>query len=129
MPRRGGADRKVELLGRVPLFSECSQKELSRIASLADEIEVDKGAVLTKEGLPGRECFVVSEGKAKCTLRGKRLATYGRRATCSVRCRCSTTSRASATITAETRHGRCSSSTRAASGDSARKRRASRARS
>jgi CRP-like cAMP-binding protein len=74
---RGGSDRKVELLGKVPLFSECNSKELSRIAALADEIEVDRGTVLTKEGLPGRECFVVSSGKAKCTLRGKRLATYG----------------------------------------------------
>ena len=74
--RRGGSDRKVQLLGKVPLFSECSQKELAKIASLADEIEVEQGTVLTKEGMPGRECFVVSEGKAKCTLRGKRLATY-----------------------------------------------------
>lgn len=74
--RRGGSDRKVQLLGKVPLFAECSQKELSKIASLADEIEVDKGTVLTKEGMPGRECFVVSEGKAKATLRGKKLASY-----------------------------------------------------
>ncbi len=75
--RRGGSDRKVQLLGKVDLFSECNQKELSRIASLADEIEVDKGTVLTREGLPGRECFIVSSGKGKCTLRNKRLATYG----------------------------------------------------
>ena len=74
--RRGGSDRKVQLLGKVDLFSECNQKELSKIASLADEIEVERGTVLTREGMPGRECFVVSEGKAKCTLRGKRLATY-----------------------------------------------------
>lgn len=78
MPLRlGGSDRKVQLLSKVPLFTECSQRELSKIASLADEIEVDKGTVLTKEGLPGRECFVVSEGKAKATLRGKKLASYG----------------------------------------------------
>lgn len=76
MALKRGSDRKVQLLGKVPLFSECTQKELSKIASLADEIEVDKGAVLTKEGLPGRECFVVSEGKAKATLRGKKLANY-----------------------------------------------------
>lgn len=75
--RRGGSDRKVQLLGKVPLFAECNSKELAKIAALADEIEVDKGTVLTKEGLPGRECFVVANGKAKCTLRGKRLATYG----------------------------------------------------
>ena len=76
MPLRRGADRKVQMLSKVPLFSECNQRELSRIASLADEIEVDKGTVLTKEGMPGRECFVVSEGKAKATLRGKKLASY-----------------------------------------------------
>jgi CRP-like cAMP-binding protein len=76
--RRGrGSDRKVQLLSKVSMFSECNTKELARIASLADEIEVDRGTVLTKEGLPGRECFVVSSGKAKCTLRGKRLATFG----------------------------------------------------
>ena len=75
--RRGGSDRKVDLLAKVPLFAECNQKELSKNAALADEIEVDKGTVLTKEGQPGRECFVVASGKAKGTLRGKRLATYG----------------------------------------------------
>jgi CRP-like cAMP-binding protein len=77
MPIRRGSDRKVKLLGKVPLFSECSDRELAKIASLADEIEVDEGTVLTKEGLPGRECFVVSEGRAKGTLRGKKLASYG----------------------------------------------------
>lgn len=75
--KRGGSDKKVQLLGKVPLFSECNAKELSRIASLADEIEVDKGTVLTKEGLPGRECFVVSQGRATAKLRGKKLAAYG----------------------------------------------------
>jgi CRP-like cAMP-binding protein len=75
--RRGGSDRKVALLGKVPLFTECTQRELSRIASLADEIEVDRGTVLTKEGMPGRECFVVSEGRATAKLRGKKLAAYG----------------------------------------------------
>lgn len=77
MVLRRGRDRKVELLGKVQLFSECNSRELSRIASLADEIEVDRATVLTREGVPGRECFIVASGKAKCTLRGKRLATYG----------------------------------------------------
>lgn len=77
MVMRRGKDRKVELLGKVDLFGECNASELKRIASLADEIEVDKGTVLTREGMPGRECFIISSGKAKCTLRGKRLATYG----------------------------------------------------
>lgn len=77
MALKRGKDRKVQLLGKVSLFADCNGRELGRIASLADEIEVDKGTVLTREGMPGRECFVVSSGKAKCVLRGKRLATYG----------------------------------------------------
>jgi CRP/FNR family transcriptional regulator, cyclic AMP receptor protein len=67
-PRRKSKDAKVELLRGVPLFSACSKRELSRIASLADEIEVPKGRVLTREGDPGRECFVVIDGRATVTV-------------------------------------------------------------
>jgi CRP-like cAMP-binding protein len=59
---------KIDLLRGVSLFSACSRAELSRIASLADEIEVPKGKVLTREGEPGREFFVVVDGKARATL-------------------------------------------------------------
>lgn len=70
-------DKKLDLLRRHPFFSACSQRELSRIGSLADGIDVDVGAVLTKEGTPGREFFVVSSGKAKVTIRGRKVATLG----------------------------------------------------
>jgi CRP/FNR family cyclic AMP-dependent transcriptional regulator len=73
----GGKNRKVDLLAGVSLFSQCSRKELTHIASLADQLDVDAGAVLTKEGEPGRECFVVIDGEAGATLRGKKLATLG----------------------------------------------------
>jgi CRP/FNR family transcriptional regulator, cyclic AMP receptor protein len=64
-PRRKSKDAKVELLGGVPLFSACSKRELSRIASLADEVDVPEGKVLTREGDQGREFFVVVEGRAR----------------------------------------------------------------
>jgi CRP/FNR family transcriptional regulator, cyclic AMP receptor protein len=68
----------VELLRAVPLFSACSKRELSRIASLADEIEVEKGKVLTREGDPGQEAFVVVDGRARVTLRDRgRVAALG----------------------------------------------------
>jgi CRP/FNR family transcriptional regulator, cyclic AMP receptor protein len=66
--RRKSKDAKIDLLRGVPLFSACSKRELSRIASLADEIEVPKGRVLTREGDPGRECFVVVDGRATVTV-------------------------------------------------------------
>lgn len=68
---------KVEMLKNVSLFSACTNKELSQIASLVDEADIREGAVLTREGGPGREFFVVVEGKAKVTLRGKKMAEFG----------------------------------------------------
>ncbi len=68
MPKRKSKDAKAELLRGVPLFSACSKRELSRIASLADEIDVPKGRVLTREGDPGSECFVVVDGRATVTV-------------------------------------------------------------
>ena len=70
-------DPKVERLSQVQLFSACSKRELSRIAALAEEIEVPAGRVLIRQGDPGREAFVISEGQAKATVRGKRSAKLG----------------------------------------------------
>lgn len=75
--RRRTRDAKLELLGRVPLFSACSKRELARIASLTDQIDVPEGRVLTRQGDPGRECFVIADGRAKATIRGRRSVTMG----------------------------------------------------
>jgi CRP/FNR family transcriptional regulator, cyclic AMP receptor protein len=69
---RKGRNAKVELVRGVRLFSSCNNRELARIASLADEIEAPKGKVLVRQGAVGRECFVIVEGRAKATMRGKR---------------------------------------------------------
>ncbi len=68
---------KIDVLKNVSLFSACTNKELGQIASLVDEIDIDEGRVLTKEGGPGREFFAIVEGQAKVTLRKKKLATLG----------------------------------------------------
>jgi len=76
--RRRSKDAKLELLRGVTLFSPCSKRELSRIASLTDEIDVPKGRVLTRQGDPGREFFVVVEGRARVTTGGRtRIAVLG----------------------------------------------------
>jgi CRP-like cAMP-binding protein len=68
---------KIQLLKNVSLFSACTNRELSKIASLADEVEVPAGAVLTQEGKPGREFFAIADGNATCRIRGKKIAQYG----------------------------------------------------
>ena len=74
-PRRRTRDAKLALLSEVPLFSACTQRELRRIASLADEVEVPQGKVLTRQGAPGWECFVITRGLAKATMRGRGSST------------------------------------------------------
>ena len=55
-------DAKVELLKSVPLFAGCSKAELRELASSADELDLREGTVLTREGRPGREFFVLIDG-------------------------------------------------------------------
>jgi len=74
---RKGRNAKLELLGNVRLFSTCNRRELARIASLVDEVEAPKGKVLVRQGDTGQECFVIAEGKAKATIRGKGSSVLG----------------------------------------------------
>jgi CRP/FNR family cyclic AMP-dependent transcriptional regulator len=64
---------KVELIKSVPLFAECSRKNLEEIATIADEIDLREGKELTKEGRPGREFFVLIEGDADVKKGSRRI--------------------------------------------------------
>jgi len=68
---RRGKKSKQELLANVRLFSNCNKRELARIASLVEEVDAPEGKMIVREGEPGRECFVIADGKARATIRGK----------------------------------------------------------
>jgi CRP/FNR family cyclic AMP-dependent transcriptional regulator len=70
-------DAKVELLKSTPLFAGCSKSELRELAKTADELDLREGTVLTREGRPGREFFVLIEGTATVTKKGKKIADLG----------------------------------------------------
>ena len=70
-------NRKIDLIRTVPLFSGCSKKELERISMIADEIDFRSGKTLIKEGAPGREFFVLADGTAEISRKGKRIDTAG----------------------------------------------------
>jgi CRP-like cAMP-binding protein len=70
-------DPKVQRLAQVQLFSNCSKRELSRIAALGDEVDVAAGKVLMRQGEPGHEAFVILEGRAKAAVRGKKTTHMG----------------------------------------------------
>ena len=69
-----GKNAKIELLKRVPLFAGCSKAELREVALSADELDLRDGHVLTKEGRPGREFFVLVDGTARVTKDAKPVA-------------------------------------------------------
>jgi CRP/FNR family transcriptional regulator, cyclic AMP receptor protein len=74
---RLGRNAKTDLLKQVPLFSGCSKAELEALALTADELDVREGTVLTREGKPGREFFVLVEGAVDVTREGTKIAELG----------------------------------------------------
>jgi CRP-like cAMP-binding protein len=70
-------DAKVRLLSAVPLFQACSQPELARVAGIMSQFDVPDGKVLIREGEPGRDFFVLAEGKAEVRKGSRRVATLG----------------------------------------------------
>ena len=70
-------DPKIKALSTVGLFSGCSKKELQSVARLCTPLSMKEGSVLTTEGTPGRECFVITDGKARVTIGGRRVGEVG----------------------------------------------------
>ena len=65
---------ELDLLGQVPLFANCSRKELREIANLGTPIDVSRGAILTDETEVGSEFFLLLDGEAVCKVRGRTTA-------------------------------------------------------
>lgn len=72
-----GKDVKIEQLRRVPLFSECSKRQLAQIAAITDEMDFPADRTLIKEGEAGRECFVIVDGSIELRRRGRRIPLKG----------------------------------------------------
>jgi len=70
-------DMKIEKLRRVPLFSECSKRQLAQIAAIADELAFPADSTLIKEGEAGHECFVIVDGGIELRRRGRRIPLTG----------------------------------------------------
>jgi CRP/FNR family transcriptional regulator, cyclic AMP receptor protein len=70
-------NQKIELISNVPLFARLSRGELKELAMLADEIDLRQGKEMTRQGLPGREFFVLLEGNAEVRKSGRKINTLG----------------------------------------------------
>ena len=67
----------LESLGKVSLFSSCSNKDLEKIAKAGDEVTISAGTVVVDQGQTGREAFVIISGSATVKRNGKKVATLG----------------------------------------------------
>jgi CRP-like cAMP-binding protein len=70
-------DAYIEHLGRVPLFSACSKDELRRLSRRTTDIPVPEGQALVNEGERGLEFFVIVNGRAKVSRRGRKVGEVG----------------------------------------------------
>ncbi|MHB8512136.1 MAG: cyclic nucleotide-binding domain-containing protein [Actinomycetota bacterium] len=65
---------RIAQLRAVPLFSSLNEKELAHVDQLVDDIEVEAGEVLIREGQRGMESFVVLTGNASVSVEGDTIA-------------------------------------------------------
>lgn len=69
--------RKIELLGNVPLFANCTKKQLGQVAALTVAAELKKGTVMTRQGAAGGLAFIIITGRAELIRGGKRRVLLG----------------------------------------------------
>ncbi len=71
------ADRKLEHLSNVKMFSSLSKKELGMVAKASDINRVPAGTEVVKESEIGHEFYLIIEGAAQVKRRDRKVATLG----------------------------------------------------
>jgi CRP/FNR family transcriptional regulator, cyclic AMP receptor protein len=64
-------------LKSIPLFEEVGDEELAQIAPFAQEVSVEEGKVLVREGDFSYEFMAIEEGMAEVTRGGEHVADLG----------------------------------------------------
>jgi CRP/FNR family transcriptional regulator, cyclic AMP receptor protein len=67
----------VSSLSQVPLFADCSSRDMQTIARVVREIPHAAGTVIAREGEPGVGLFVILSGNADVSIGGRKKATLG----------------------------------------------------
>ena len=65
---RTAREEKIRHLERVPIFEGCSTRQLRAVADISKVVEVPERTVLTRQGEPGEEFFIIVDGTALVTL-------------------------------------------------------------
>jgi CRP/FNR family cyclic AMP-dependent transcriptional regulator len=67
----------VELLGRVPLFSECTKTDIRSVMRHSEELRADAGTDIVTQGRPGRVFYLLLHGEAEVRRNARRVAVLG----------------------------------------------------
>ena len=70
-------DERIDILRRVSLFDDLSDRELEAVANAAKERRFDTGDTVVGEGEGGVGFFVVADGTARVEVSGQRRGTIG----------------------------------------------------
>lgn len=68
---------RYAFLRRIPLFAQCSDKDLAKVDAAVDDVNVDAGETVVKEGRSGYEAFLIVEGQADVSVGGDKIASLG----------------------------------------------------
>ena len=70
-------DDYLKRLEQVPLFRGLNSKQIEIIGKQADDVQVEAGRTLVREGEHGEEFFIVLNGALSVTCQGTEVATLG----------------------------------------------------
>jgi CRP-like cAMP-binding protein len=70
-------DTKADALARAPFFAGLSRGELLELAKVTEDMEVDEGRALTREGQSGSEFFVIVDGEVSVTKNEQEIRKLG----------------------------------------------------
>src|SRR5438128_2736928 len=70
-------DAWLDDLARIPVFAQCTSKQLIKVAHAIDRLRFDAGATVVRAGGPGSELFVIDEGRVEVERGGRVVATMG----------------------------------------------------
>ena len=70
-------DDKATALGRAPLFGNLARGDLVQLAMATEDLEVEAGKVLAREGEIGQEFFVIVDGEVSVTKDGEEIRRLG----------------------------------------------------
>lgn len=69
------SDPKAQRLASLPIFAQCSESELATLASIADEIEVEQGREIVRQGSHHHHAYMVVSGGATASIDGAEVGT------------------------------------------------------